>query len=116
MRDPSPATREMGFRSFSEISDLLEHGEATSVEITEMLLRRIGEADRQGPALHAVLALCADGPEIAQRMDEERRQGQVRGPLHGVPTLVKDNIDTCGPEGTTAGSLALAMTRPVIDA
>src|SRR5271165_1724048 len=116
MRDPSPSTSEMGFRSFTEIRNLLELGETTSLEITEILLRRIGEADRQGPALHAVLALCADAPEIAERMDDERRQGKVRGPLHGVPTLVKDNIDTCGPEGTTAGSLALAMTRPVIDA
>ncbi len=116
MTDPSPSTSETGFSSLAEIRQLLERGGATSVELTETLLRRIGEADRQGPALHAVLAVCEDGPETARRMDEERRRGQVRGPLHGVPILVKDNVDTSGTEGTTAGSLALAMTRPVGDA
>ncbi len=106
----------MGFRSLSEIRQILERGEATSLDLIETLVWRIGEADLEGPGLRAVLALCPDGTEIARRMDDERRQGKVRGPLHGVPVLVKDNVDTSGPEGTTAGSLALAMTRPVSDA
>ena len=54
--------------------------------------------------------------ETAASLDAERARGQLRGPLHGIPVLVKDNIDTSGPEGTTAGSLALALTRPVTDA
>jgi amidase len=116
MTDPSPSTTEMGFQSVTESRGLLERGEARSVEIVEALLRRIGEADRAGPELRSVLALCPDALEVAHRMDQERRQGVVRGPLHGIPVLVKDNIDTAGSEGTTAGSLALAMTKPTSDA
>ncbi len=116
MSDPSPSTNEMGFHSVTEARGLLERGEARSVELVEALLRRIGEADRVGPELRSVLALCPDAVEVAHRMDQERRQGEVRGPLHGIPVLVKDNIDTAGSEGTTAGSLALAMTKPTKDA
>ena len=114
--DPSPSTAEIGFQSVSEARRLLERGSITSVQIVETLLRRIAEADHEGPELHAVLATCPDGIETAHRLDAERRQGKIRGPLHGVAALVKDNIDTAGGEGTTAGSLALAMTRPTKDA
>ena len=114
--DPSPSTAEIGFQSVSEALRLLERGSITSVQIVETLLRRIAEADHEGPELHAVLATCPDGIETARRLDAERRQGKIRGPLHGVAALVKDNIDTAGGEGTTAGSLALAMTRPTKDA
>ncbi|HKH87541.1 MAG TPA: amidase, partial [Acidimicrobiales bacterium] len=113
---PSPSTTELAFRSVTEARHLLARGETTSVELTETLLRRMEEADSDGPGVRAVLAICPDAIQTAQRMDEERRQGVVRGPLHGIPVLVKDNIDTPGSEGTTAGSLALAMTRPVKDA
>jgi amidase len=116
MSDPSPSTSEGGFHSVTEARGLLERGEARSVELVEALLRRIGETDRAGPELRSVLALCPDALEVAHRMDQERRQGEIRGPLHGIPILVKDNIDTAGSEGTTAGSLALAMSRPTRDA
>jgi amidase len=86
------------------------------VELVETLLRRVAEVDGSGTRLRSVLAICPDGLDTAQQMDEERRRGEIRGPLHGIPILVKDNFDTTGPEGTTAGSLALAMTRPVRDA
>ena len=66
--------------------------------------------------MHAVLATCPDAIETGRRLDAELRQGKSRGTLHGIPVLVKDNIDTAGDEGTTAGSLALAMTRPTNDA
>jgi hypothetical protein len=114
--DPSPYTTEIGFQPASELRRLLERGAITSVEIVEASLRRIAEADQAGPRLHAVLATCPDGMETAHKLDAERRQGKVRGALHGIPVLVKDNIDTAGVEGTTAGSLALAMTRPIKDA
>ena len=116
MTDPSPSTAEIGFQSVFETRRLLEQGSITSLQIVEALLRRIAEADRDGPGLHAVLATCPEGLEAAQQLDAERRQGRVRGPLHGIPALVKDNIDTAGSEGTTAGSMALAMTRPTKDA
>ena len=116
MTDPSPYTTEIGFQPASELRRLLERGAITSVEIVEASLRRIAEADQAGPRLHAVLATCPDGMETAHKLDAERRQGKVRGALHGIPVLVKDNIDTAGGEGTTAGSLALAMTRPIKDA
>ncbi|MGD0441279.1 MAG: amidase [Acidimicrobiales bacterium] len=116
MTDPSPATAEMAFRSVFETQSLLEQGSLTSLDMVETLLRRIVEADGQGPGLHAIIATCPDGIETALRLDSERRQGRIRGPLHGIAAFVKDNIDTAGTEGTTAGSLALAMSRPVTDA
>ncbi len=116
MRDPSPSTAEIAFLSLSETRRLLERGATTSAGLVETLLRRIADADRAGPELRSVLATCPDALETAQQMDQARRRGEIRGPLHGVPALVKDNIDTAGSEGTTAGSLALAMTRPSRDA
>jgi amidase len=114
--DPSPSTAEIGFQSVSGTRRLLEQGSITSLQIVETLLRRIAEADSEGPGLHAVLATCSDAIETAKKLDAERRQGNIRGPLHGIAALVKDNIDTAGVEGTTAGSLALAMNRPATDA
>jgi len=114
--DPSPSTAEIGFQSVFETRCLLEQGSVTSLQIVEALLHRMAEADCDGPGLHAVLATCPEGIEAAQQLDAERREGRVRGPLHGIPALVKDNIDTAGSEGTTAGSLALTLTRPTKDA
>ncbi len=116
MTDPSPSTAEIGYQSVFEMRGLLEQGSVTSLEIVETLLRRLEAVDTRGPALHAVVATCPNGIETAEILDAERRQGRVRGPLHGVPTLVKDNIDTTGAEGTTAGSLALAMSPPRTEA
>ena len=79
-------------------------------------MRRIGDLDGNGPGIRAVVAVCPDAVTVAQALDSDRARGAVRGPLHGIPVLVKDNIDTTGDEGTTAGSLALAMTRPLKDA
>ncbi|MGO9961879.1 MAG: amidase [Acidimicrobiales bacterium] len=116
MTDPSSSTADIGYLSVFEMRGLLEQRSVTSREVVEALLRRIEEADARGPALHAVVATCPDAIDTARILDAERRQGRVRGPLHGVPALVKDNIDTAGAEGTTAGSLALAMSRPRHDA
>ena len=116
MNDPSPSTAEVGFQSAFETRVLLERGSVTSLEIVEILLRRLTEADSEGPGLRAVLSTCPDAIETAETLDAERQQGRIRGPLHGIAALVKDNIDTAGREGTTAGSLALAMTRPTTDA
>jgi amidase len=77
---------------------------------------RIAEVDAGPNPLRSVIAVCPDAIKAAEALDAERARGDVRGPLHGVPVLVKDNIDTTGSEGTTAGSLALAMSKPLRDA
>ena len=79
-------------------------GALSSVELTEAYLDRIGRLD---PLLHAVIETNPDALEIAARRDAERRAGRSRGPLHGIPVLVKDNIATNDGMETTAGSLAL---------
>jgi amidase len=81
-----------------------------------MYLERIERLDRRGPALRSVIETNPDALAIADALDRERKSGRVRGPLHGVPVLVKDNIDTADRMETTAGSLALIGARPARDA
>jgi len=91
-------------------------GTLTAHELTEAYLRRIAEIDKSGPELNAVIELNPEALSIADRLDAERRAGRVRGPLHGIPVLIKDNIATADGMQTTAGSLALVGTRPAADA
>jgi amidase len=93
--------------TITELQSRMAAGELTAVALVESYLRRIAEIDRSGPALNSVIELNPEAPEIAARLDGERREGHVRGPLHGVPILLKDNIDTADRIQTTAGSLAL---------
>ena len=79
-------------------------------------LERIAALDRTGPTLRAVIELNPDAGAIADRLDAERRAGRVRGPLHGIPVLIKDNIDTADSMSTTAGSLALEGSIAARDA
>jgi len=79
-------------------------------------LARIADLDRSGPLLHAVIELNPDAPAIAAALDAEARTRGPRGPLHGVPILCKDNIDTADRMMTTAGSLALVGPPPARDA
>lgn len=79
----------------------------TAVSLTKAYLRRIDEVDRSGPRLKSVIELNPDAPAIAEALDFERRTTGPRGPLHGIPVLIKDNIDTHDRMTTTAGSLAL---------
>ncbi|HVT03920.1 MAG TPA: amidase [Thermoanaerobaculia bacterium] len=88
----------------------MERGESTSRSITEKYLARIASVDRTGPNLHSIIELNPDALEIADQMDVERKGGKVRGPLHGIPVLIKDNIDTHDRMRTSAGSLALASS------
>ena len=85
----------------------MQQGVYTSRSIAELYLKRIGQIDKSGPALHAVIEVNPDALSIADEMDKERKAGKVRGPLHGIPVLVKDNIDPGDKMMTTAGSLAL---------
>jgi amidase len=91
-------------------------GEFTARELTAAYLERIAAIDRAGPKLNAVIELNPEALEIAAQLDAERQAGRVRGPLHGVPVLVKDNIATADRMETTAGSLALVGRKPMRDA
>jgi amidase len=94
----------------------MKSGELTSRAITEMYLKRINEVDKNGPALNSVIELNPDALAIADSMDAERKSGKLRGPLHGIPVLIKDNIDTADKMMTTAGSLALEGHHAKADA
>jgi amidase len=94
--------------TIAEHQEKMQSGEVTARAITEMYLERIEELDRQGPALNAVIELNPDALEIADALDAEREETGARGPLHGIPVMLKDNIDTADRMWTTAGSLALA--------
>jgi amidase len=94
----------------------LKSGKLSARRFTEMYLERIQKIDRSGPALNAVIELNPEALDIADALDRERKQGRVRGALHGVPVLIKDNISTADRMETTAGSLALVGARPASDA
>jgi amidase len=93
----------------------MDSGALTARTITEIYLERIEALDRQGPALNAVIELNPDALEIAAGLDAERAAQGARGPLHGVPVMLKDNVDTADRMTTTAGSLALAGSIPPQD-
>ena len=94
--------------SIAEVQAKMSAGRLTSEQLVRFYLDRIARMDRRGPALHAIIALNPDALDQARALDRERRAHGARGPLHGVPILVKDNIETADPIATTAGSLALA--------
>lgn len=93
--------------TIAELGSQMASGERTSAEITRLYLERIESLDRQGPSLCSVIETNPDALAIAGQLDAERAAGNVRGPLHGVPILLKDNIATADRNTTTAGSLAL---------
>ncbi len=87
----------------------------TITEVTELYLERIEEIDKNGPGLNAVITLNPDALVIAAELDDELQEGKSRGPLHGIPVIIKDNIDTHDKMPTTAGSRALAESYPLMD-
>src|SRR5262249_50773413 len=115
-RSTPPAPFPLEEVTAAQLQDGMTSGRYTSRQIVEMYLRRIDEIDRNGPALHAVIEVNPDALAIADALDEERKAKAPRGPLHGVPVLIKDNIDTADKMLTTAGSLALEDSRPAKDA
>ena len=94
----------------------LDSGRTTSVALVQAYLARIEAIDRNGPALHSVLAINPRALEQARELDRELKQKKSRGPLHGIPILLKDNIESADPLPTTAGSLALAENFTARDA
>lgn len=93
--------------SIDRLQQQMQAGSASSVAITRAYLDRIAAMDRRGPTLRSVIAVNPQALEQAAALDAERRAGRVRGPLHGIAVLIKDNIETADPVATTAGSLAL---------
>jgi amidase len=93
--------------TLADLQSGMSSGRFTSRAITQMYLTRIDEMDRRGPTLRHVIEVNPDALSIADGLDAERKAGRVRGPLHGVPVLVKDNVDTADRMTTTAGSYAL---------
>ncbi len=119
----APKQQEKSFRDFAvEEADLkglrqqLDSGKVTSVVLTQSYLNRIAAIDRSGPTLMSVIEMNPDALTIAHDLDMERKAGKIRGPLHGIPILIKDNIDTQDGMFTTAGSLALMDRRATKDA
>jgi amidase len=113
---PSRPDFELEEATIVDLQAKMESGEQTARSLTEAYLARIETIDREGPVLRALLEPNPDALEIADQLDRERRGGQVRGPLHGIPILLKDNIETADRMETTAGSLALLGARPPQDA
>jgi len=104
---------EVGLAAWQE---RMERGETTATALAEAYLARIEAIDRQGPTLRSVIEVNPEALDIARALDRERRERGPRGPLHGVPVLIKDNIDTADRMRTSAGSLALAESIPSRDA
>ena len=103
----NPGVFELAGLTVGQLQQKMQDGEYTAYEITKMYLDRIRDIDQNGIALHAVIEINPDALTIAQALDEERANHKVRGPLHGIPVLIKDNIDTGDKMQTTAGSLAM---------
>jgi amidase len=102
--------------SIAEQLTLMEKGELTSKKLTELYLERIALYDRGEKGLNSVLEINPDALFLAEARDEERISGNIRGPLHGIPILIKDNINTKDKMHTSAGSLALADNYAPYDA
>ncbi|MDE2849119.1 MAG: amidase [Acidobacteriota bacterium] len=113
---PEVGSFELEEVTIAELGRQMAEGERTSREITELYLDRIEALDRQGPTLSSIIETNPDALEIAVELDHERAAGNVRGPLHGVPILLKDNVATADRTTTTAGSLALEGSIPPRDA
>ncbi|MFD2209648.1 amidase family protein [Virgibacillus halophilus] len=102
--------------AISDMQQAMQTGELTSKQLTKMYLERIAAYNDAGPRLNAVLELNPDVLHIAEALDVERKNGVIRGPLHGIPILLKDNIDTADKTHTTAGSVAIANHYAAEDA
>ena len=102
-----PDRFELADTTVSDLQNRMKQGALTAERAVELYLARIEAIDRNGPSLRSVIEVNPDALRIARALDAERKNGSLRGPLHGIPVLVKDNIDTADGMQTTAGSLAL---------
>jgi amidase len=111
----SPKEFELEEITFAELQDAMKSGRVSAHSVTKDYLNRIYEIDKHGPALNSVIEINPDALSIAEALDRERKEKGPRGPLHGIPILIKDNIDTADRMMTTSGSLALVGSRPAQD-
>src|SRR5687768_13717761 len=111
----SPAAFELDELTIADLQAGMSSGKYTARSLAEKYLDRIDDIDKRGPAVNSVIELNPDAESIAAELDRERKAGRVRGPLHGIPVLIKDNIDTHDRMMTTAGSLALLGSIPSQD-
>ncbi|MBN1223554.1 MAG: amidase, partial [Candidatus Aminicenantes bacterium] len=102
--------------TIAEMQEAMQSGRLTARSITEKYLSRIDEIDKNGIALKSVLEVNPDALEIADGLDRDRKENRISGALHGIPVLIKDNIDTADRMQTTAGSLALIGSKVSKDA
>jgi len=113
----SPAAKDFELEelTISELQAGMQSGKYTARQLVKKYLDRIDDIDKDGPKLNSVIEVNPDAMTIAEALDRERKEKGARGPLHGIPILIKDNIDTADRMMTTAGSLALVGSRPAQD-
>ena len=111
-----PPAFELDELTITDLQQGLRSGKYTSKELVEKYTDRINDIDRKGPTLRSVIELNPEAEAIAVALDRQRKERGARGPLHGIPILLKDNIDTADRMMTTAGSLALVGAKPAQDA
>jgi amidase len=98
---------ELNEESIASLQEKMGSGKYTVEQITKLYLDRIDAIDKKGPLLNSVIEINPDALSIAKSLDDERKAGKIRGPLHGIPVLIKDNINTGDKLHTTAGALAM---------
>jgi amidase len=107
---------ELAEMTIADLQEGMKSGKYSARSLAEKYLARIESIDRNGPALNSIIETNPDALGIAETLDKERKEDGPRGPLHGIPLVIKDNIDTADRMATTAGSLALVGARPPEDA
>ncbi|MBA3357132.1 MAG: amidase [Pyrinomonadaceae bacterium] len=113
---PDPEPFEFDELTIAELQEGMKSGKLSARTITRKYFDRIEDIDKRGPAINTVIEINPDAMAIAEALDRERKEKGARGPLHGIPILIKDNIDTADRMMTTAGSLALFASTPSQDA
>jgi amidase len=113
---PEEERFELAELTIADLQEGMKSGRWMARSLTQKYLDRIKRLDRDGPALRSVIEINPDALALADALDRERKEKGPRGPLHGIPVLIKDNIDTADRMATTAGSLALVGAKPPRDA
>jgi amidase len=113
---PAPDSFELDEMTITELQQGLTSGKYTSKSLVRKYLERINDIDKSGPTINSVIEINSEAEAIAETLDRERKAKGPRGPLHGIPILIKDNIDTADRMLTTAGSLALLNSHATQDA